>query len=274
MPRSLWNGTVSFGLVNVPVKLFSAVEDKTVHFHEVHLADGSKVEHRRFCSKEDEEVDYDEVVKGYEVKDGEYVVVDKEELKAAAGSRAHVLDVEHFVCATDIDPVFFEKPYVLGAGKDGEDAYRLLHDALVRTGRAAVGRFTFHDRERVAVLVPRDDVIALHTLRFADELVDADDLDHEGPGRGPGKKEVDMAGQLVETLHTSFDPSDYEDEHRKAVLALIARKARGEAVSLDEDEEPEDDSGDLMAALQASVGKGSGGAKGKGRGRKAKAGSR
>ena len=252
-PRSLWNGTISFGLVNVPVKLHSAVESKTVHFHEVHLADGAQIEHRRFCSKEDKEVDYDDVVKGHEVSKGEYVVLDKEELKAASGTRAHVIDVEHFVCAEDIDPVFFDKPYVLGAGDGGEDAYRVLHDALRKTGRAAVGSFTFHDRERVAVVLPRDGVLALHTLRFADELVKASTLGYDKPKRGPGKREVEMAGRLVEDLHAKFRPQDFEDEHRKAVMKIIRRKAKGEDVAPPEEEEPEEDDGDLMAALKASV---------------------
>jgi DNA end-binding protein Ku len=252
MPRSIWNGTLSVGVVHVPVKLYSATESKTVHFHEVHLEDGARIEHRRFCAKEDREVPYEEVVKGYEVASGEYVVLDKDEIKAAAGGTGHLIDVEHFVCSADIDPVFYERSYYLGAGEKAKDAYRVLHDALERTGRAAVGRFTFHNREYVAVVRPFDGVLALHTLRFADELVDGDELDFEAPRRGAGEREVKMAGELVESLHEQFRPERYQDEYREAVLAVIKRKAAGEDIEPPA-EEGEDDAPDLMAALQASL---------------------
>jgi DNA end-binding protein Ku len=251
-PRSIWNGTVAFGLMSVPVKLYTATESKTVHFHEVHLEDGARIEHRRFCSKEDKEVPFKEVVKGYEVDRGEYVVLDKEEIAAAAGDGAHRIDVEHFVDAGEIDPVFFEKTYYVGAGKDGEQAYRLLHDALKQTGRAGIGRFTFHDREYLTAVRARDGVLLLHTLRFADELVPGADVDVPEPSRGPAKREVEMARKLVDTLHERFRPERYEDEYRKAVLEVIQRKANGEDV--EPPEEPDrDEPDDLMAALKASL---------------------
>jgi DNA end-binding protein Ku len=251
-PRSLWNGTISVGLLAVPVKLHSATTSKTVHFREVHVSDGAKVEHRRFCTKEDREVPYEEVVKGYEVADGEYVVLTKDEVKAAAGSRAHVVDVEEFVDASAIDPVFFGRTYYLGAGEDGGDAYRLLHDALERTGHAAIGRFTFHDRERLVAIRPLDGVLALDVMRFADEVVCGDELDVSAPGKKPSEREAKMAGQLLETLHEDFDPTAYEDEYRAAVLEMIARKAAGEAIA-PPDEEPAEASDDLVAALEASL---------------------
>jgi DNA end-binding protein Ku len=254
MPRSIWNGTIAFGAVAVPVKLYSAVQSKTVHFHEVHLEDGSRIEHRRFCSKEDEEVPREEIVRGFEVRQGKYVVVDKEEIDAAAGERTRIIDVEHFVDADAIDPVFYEKAYYVGAQKDGADAYRLLHDALEQTGRAAIGRFTFHNREYLAAVRPYDGVLALHTMRFADELVDAGDLDMPSGGRKPDDREVEMAEQLTESLHRPFEPGDYEDEYRKAVLAAIRRKAEGQEIEAPDEpaEEPPDD---LLGALQASLGK-------------------
>jgi DNA end-binding protein Ku len=252
MPRSIWNGTVSIGAVHVPVKLYSATESKTVHFHEVHLEDGARIEHRRFCAKEDKEVPYEEVVKGYEVASGEYVILDKDEIKAAAGGTGHLIEVEHFVAAADIDPVFYERSYFLGAGAKAKDGYRVLHDALERTGRAAVGRFTFHNREYVAVIRPFDGVLALHTLRFADELVAGDEFDYEAPKKGAGEREVKMAGQLVESLHEDFRPARYKDEYRQAVLDVIERKAAGEEIEAPAEDE-DDDSSDLMAALQASL---------------------
>jgi len=250
--RSLWNGTVSFGLVNVPVKLYSAVEDKTVHFQQVHIDDGAKIEHRRFCSKEDKQVDNDEIVKGYELGSGEFVELTKEEIDAAAGDRAHVIEVEAFVSAGDIDPIFYEKTYYLGAGNKGEDAHRLLHDALDESGRAAIGRFTFHNREYLAAIRPLGKVLALHTMRFADELVDADDVEFEAPGKGPSKREVEMAQKLLESLHEKFDPDRYEDQYREAVLELIRRKAKGEAIEAPAEEETES-SDDLLASLEASL---------------------
>jgi DNA end-binding protein Ku len=252
MPRSIWNGTVAVGLMSVPIKLYSAVQPKTVRFREVHLEDGGRIEHRRFCSEEDREVPYEEVVRGFEVAPGEYVVLTDEERKAAAGDGAHRIDVEHFVAADEIDPVFYERTYHVGAGKDGEDAYEVLHDALQRTGRAAIGRFTFHDREYLTALRARGGVLALHTLRFADELVDGHDIDAPQPRRAPAKREVEMARRLVDTLYEEFDPTRYQDEYRKAVLEVIRRKADGEEVRRDE-EAPAPAGDDLMAALQASL---------------------
>jgi DNA end-binding protein Ku len=252
MPRSLWNGTISLGLINVPVKLYSAVQSKTVHFREVHLPDEAKVEHRRFCSAEDREVPYEEVVRGFEVREGEYVVLEKEEIAAAAGDRAHVIEVEVFVEARAIDPVFYEKPYYLGAGKDGGDAYRLLHDALDRAGRAGLGRFTFHNREYLAAIRPLDGVLALNTMRFADELVPASEIEFEAPGRAPRAREVEMASQLVASLHEDFDPGKRKDEYREAVLEMIQRKAAGKPLEV-RDEEQEEEAPDLMEALEASL---------------------
>jgi DNA end-binding protein Ku len=250
--RSLWNGTVSFGLVNVPVKLYSAVEDKTVHFQQVHVDDGARIEYRRFCSKEDAQVDNDEIVKGYELSSGEFVELTKEEIDAAAGDRAHVIEVDAFVPAGEIDPIFYEKTYYLGAGNKGEDAHRLLHDALEESGRVAVGRFTFHNREYLAAIRPLGKVLALHTMRFADELVAAGDVEFEAPGKGPSRREVEMAQKLLESLHEEFEPERYEDQYREAVLELIRRKAKGEAIEAPAEEEAES-SDDLLAALEASL---------------------
>jgi DNA end-binding protein Ku len=252
-PKSIWNGTISFGLAHVPVKLYSATESKTVHFHEVHVSDGARLEHRRLCSKEDKEVPYKEIVKGYEVSEGKFVVLEKDEVKAAAGARGKVIELEDFVPAGSIDPVYFEKAYYVGA-RDDTEAYRVFRAALERSGRVGIGRFTFHDREYLAAVVPYDGALALHTMRFHDEVVDADDLDVPRAGKGPGKREVQMAGQLVKSLHRKFDPADYEDSYREAVLDLIERKSKGEELEPPEPE-AEEEPDDLMAALQASLGK-------------------
>ncbi len=250
-PRSIWNGTITFGMVNVPVKLYSATESKTIRFHEVHARDGARIEHRRICPKDDKEVPIEEVVKGYEVAEGKYVVLERDEIKAAAGDRGKVIYLTEFVDAAAIDPVFFEKTYYVGS-RDAKDPYRLVLEALSRSGRAGIGRFVFHDREYLVALRALDDVLALHTLTFADEVVDAGDLDLGKRAKKPSKRELEMAAKLVDTLSQSFDPSDYEDTYRDAVMDLIKRKAKGEEIDLAAQEEPEHGD-DLAAALEASV---------------------
>jgi DNA end-binding protein Ku len=250
-PKSIWNGTISFGLAHVPVKLYSATESKTVSFQEVHVSDGARIEHRRVCSKDGRVVPYKQVVKGYEVSSGEFVVLDNDEVKAAAGARGKVIELEDFVPEGEIDPIFFEKTYYVGCREEAE-AYRVLLAALERTSRVGIGRFTFHNREYLVAVRALDGVLALHTMRFHDEIVEAGDLDVAKPGKGPSKREVQMAGQLVESLHTEFDPDDYEDTYREAVLDLIERKAKGEDLT-PEEPEPKEEPTDLTAALKASL---------------------
>jgi DNA end-binding protein Ku len=237
----------------VPVKVYTATESKTVHFHEVHLEDGSRIEHRRICPNDGEEVDYDHIVKGFEVRKGEWVELTDDEIAAAAGGATRLLEVDHFVPAGEIDPVFYERTYYLGAGDDGDAAYALLQAALEKSGRAGVGRWVCHNRERTVIIRPLGAVLALHTMRFADDLVDPGGLKLPRVSRKPDKKEIDMAGKLVQGLHTDFDPADYKDEYRRAVQRLIKRKAAGKEIEPPEepDEEPSDD---LMAALEASLG--------------------
>jgi DNA end-binding protein Ku len=252
VPRSIWNGSITFGLVVVPVKVYSATESKTVHFHEVHAKDGSRIEHRRICPNEGKAVDYDHIVKGFEVRKGEWVELTDDEIAAAAGSRSRVLDVDHFVPSADIDPVFYERTYYLGAGDKGDEAYALLHAALDRSKRAGVGRWVFHNRERTVIIRPLDGVLALHTMRFADDLADPSDLELPRVNRRPGKREIDMAAALVDGLHTKFKPAAYKDTYRAAVLEVIERKAAGKAIEPPDEPEAEP-SDDLMAALEASL---------------------
>jgi len=251
-PRSIWNGTIGFAGVFVPIKVHSATEDKSVHFHEVHVDDGARIEHKRFCPKQDKEVPSKEIVRGYEISEGKHVVLEKEEVEAAAGERSKLIEIEEFVCAGDIDPVSFVQTYYLGTADKGEDAYRLLHDALEKTGRAAVGRWVFHNREYLVTVRPLDGVLALDTLRFHDELVPAKDLDIPKPSKKPGKRELDMAAQLVESLHADFDPEEYEDTYRDRLLKYLKAKADGKVESLPRQSDAQDPS-DLLAALEASV---------------------
>jgi DNA end-binding protein Ku len=250
--RSIWNGTISFGLVNVPVKVFSATEDRTVHFHEVHAADGSRIEHRRICPKDGRQIDNKHIVKGFEVKKGEWVELTDDEIAAAAGSPSKLVDIDHFVPAGEIDPVFYERTYHLGAGDKGRDAYALLRAALERSGRAGVGSWVFHNRERTVVVRAAGDLLAMHTMRFADDLADPSDFDLPRVQRKPSKREIDMASKLVDGLHTKFDPADYEDNYREAVLEVVEAKAAGRNIE-PPDVEEEEPGGDLVAALEASL---------------------
>ena len=252
MPRSIWNGTITFGLAAVPIKLYSATESKSVHFHEVHLKDGARIQHQRVCPKHDREIPSDDVVKGYEVAEDKYVVLERDEIKAAAGDRGKVIHLEEFVDAAEIDPVFYEKTYYAGP-REGSEPYRVLFEALRRSGRAGLGRFSFHDREYLVAARALDEVIGLHTLRFHDEIVDVDDLGLPSGGRKPTDREVKMADKLVSMLEEDFDPREHEDSYRESVRDVIKRKAAGEEIDPMAQEEPEQGD-DLAAALEASLG--------------------
>jgi DNA end-binding protein Ku len=234
------------------VKVYTATESKSVHFREVHAKDGSRIEHRRICPKEGKAVDSKEIVRGYQVSARKWVELTDEEIAAAAGTQTRLIDVDHFVPASEIDPVYYEKAYYLGAQDKGRDAYALLHAALAKADRAGVGRWVFHNRERTVIVRALDDVLALHTMRFTDEIATPSDFDLERVRRKPTDQEVKMASKLVDGLHTDFDPAEYEDSYREAVLALIEAKAAGKNISLPEPEEAEA-ADDLLAQLEASL---------------------
>jgi DNA end-binding protein Ku len=252
MPRSLWNGTIAFGLVRVPVKLHSATESKRIPFRERHMTDGGAIEHRRMCVKEGREVPYGEIVKGFEVSTGSYVVLSKEEIAAADGPTARMIDIEHFVSAGEIDPVYYERAYHLSPGKFGEEPYRLLHAALKRSERVGIGRFVFHNKAHLVALRALEEVLVLHTMRFADELVPEGDLELPEYQKEPTRLEVDTAQLLIDQLDSTFQPDSYEDTYRDAVLRLIERKAHGEAIEAPQTEQVTRE-GDLLATLQASL---------------------
>jgi DNA end-binding protein Ku len=252
MPRSLWNGTIAFGLVRVPVKLYSATESKRIAFRERHALDGAAIEHRRMCVKEGEEVPYAEIVKGFEVGTGTYVVLSKEEIAAAEGSEAHVIEIEHFVNVREIDPVYYERAYYLGPGKLGEEPYRLVQAALARSERVGIGRFVFHNKAHLVAVRALDDVLGMHTMRFADELVAGEDLEPPSPDQEPSKLELDTAQLLVDQLDSKFEPDAYGDTYRDAVMELIERKSRGEAIEAPEAQQQAGTS-DLLEALRASL---------------------
>src|SRR4051812_33191580 len=228
--KSIFNATVTFGMVNVPIKMYSATESKTVHFSEVHETDGAPIEHRRIDPETGDEVPYDDIVKGYGISEDEFVELSKDEIAAAAGERTKAIPIEDFVPAADIDPIFYDKTYYLGPREGGEDAYRTLHAALDRSERAGIGRMTFHNREYLVAVRAHGDAISLHTLHFDEEIVPTRDVDVDEPDKGPSPREVKMAGSLVEALAADWKPESYEDSYREAVLKMIEAKAKGKQV--------------------------------------------
>jgi DNA end-binding protein Ku len=207
---------------------------------------------KRICSKEGKEVPYEEVAKGYELRGGKYVMLGQEEIDAAAGEHSRQIELETFVRQEHIDPVHYDRCYYLGVGEDGADAYRLLRDALARSSRAGLGRWVFHNREYLVAVRSTEGAMAMQTMRFADELVDVDELELPKASRAPSKREIEMAGRLVDSLHGRFRPSAFKDSYRERVLRLIERKAKGEEIELSPPEESEATS-DLAAALEASL---------------------
>jgi DNA end-binding protein Ku len=252
MARSVFNATISFGLVNVPVKLFTATDSHTISFREIHQSDGARLEHRRIDPESGDTVEYGDIVKGFELSEGEYVEITKDEVKAAAGEKTKTIPIEEFVPAAEMDPVYFAKTYYLGAREGGEDAYKALKQGLEQTGRAAIGRMTFHDREYLIAVRALEDVLALHTLRFADEIADPGSFDVAEANKAPSKKEVDMAGSLVDSLAAPFEPDEYTDDYRERVVEMLEAKAKGKQIVQAEPDEPAEES-DLLAALEASL---------------------
>src|SRR3954452_12889088 len=252
-PRSIWNGAVAFGAVNVPVKVFGATEDKGIHFHEVHVADGCGIEHRLVNPETRLGISRDRVVKGYEVKPDEWVVVSNDELKAADQPQRKAVELEDFVPGEQIDPIYYDKAYNLAPQKGAEDAYALLVAALEKTGRVGVGRVVLRTKEQVVAVRPAGDgALRLLTMHAADEVVEADELDVPTPKKKPAKREVDMAAALVDQLAAKFNPKRYKDTYRDRIIKLIKQKAKGEEIDVTEPEPPEP-SDDLMAALEASL---------------------
>jgi DNA end-binding protein Ku len=251
-PRSIWNGTVAFGEVSIPVKLFSAVEDHAVHFREVRLSDGCRIVHRRVGSESGREVPAERIGKAYETSRGHQVVLENDEIAAARGSRPKVIELEHFVDTAQIDPIFYNRPYILGAQPGGERAYRVLLAALERSEKVGIGRFTMRTREQLVALGPRSDALELYTMRFADEVVDRDQIEVPALRRAPAKQEIEMAERLIDSLTGEWNPSEYEDRYRSSVLELIQSKAAGKDIEppTPQPAKPRDD---LLAALQESL---------------------
>jgi DNA end-binding protein Ku len=254
MARAIWSGALSFGLVNIPVKLFSAVSRKTVRFHQLDREDNQRIQQRRVNPRTGEEVPYENLVKGYEVGPDRYVVVSPEELEALEPDKTRTIDIEDFVELSQIDPVYFDHPYYLLPDKGAAKAYRLLVDAMQESGRVAIARIVLRSKEHLVAIRPRDGVLTMETMLFSDEVVSPDDLDELPEAKGKTtKRELEMARQLIDSLAGDFEPEKYRDEYRERVLDLIERKAEGEEIVVEAPREEPQKVPDLMAALEASI---------------------
>ncbi|MDX6650708.1 MAG: end-binding protein Ku [Solirubrobacteraceae bacterium] len=254
MPRAIWSGAISFGLVNVPVKLYSAVSRKAVRFHQLHDETGVRIQQKRVDPSTGEEVQYESIVKGYELSPEHYVVITPEELESLDPVKTRSIDISDFVQLDEIDPIYFDHPYYLAPGTGGAKAYELLRQAMEESGKVAIGRVVIRSKESLVAIRPSGPALAMETMLFPDEVVDPLSLDELPVEDAKAtKRELEMARQLIASLSGDFDPSQYRDEYRERVLELIERKAQGEEIAVQPAAQEPEKVPDLMAALEASI---------------------
>jgi len=255
MPRSMWSGAISFGLVNVPVKLYSAVSKKTVRFHQLNAETGHRIQQKRVDPQTGEDVPYEQIVKGYELTKDRYVVITPEELETLDPEKSRTIDIEDFVDLADIDPVYYDHPYYLVPDKGAAKAYGLLLNAMREAGKVAIAKVVLRSKEQLVAIRPAGDLLMMETMIFHDEVVDHDELDElpDAQELKASDRELKMAQQLIESLSSEFDPARYRDEYREKVLALIERKAQGEEIAVQPEAPQPAKVPDLMAALEASL---------------------
>jgi DNA end-binding protein Ku len=251
MPRAIWSGSISFGLVNAPVKMYSAIDEHDLELHLVHEKDGSPIGYDKVCKKEEKKVPADEIVKAYEVSDGEYVYLTDEDFKAAQEESYRTIEILAFVPREEIDPIVFQRTYYLGPADGAEKVYALLVKAMESSGLSAVARYVFHDRQQLGALRIRDGVITLENMYFADEIRPTEGI---VPSKRPrvDKQELEMAETLIERFTSTFRHDRYEDEYRGRLLKIVKQKQQGEEVHVEPQEEPEAPT-DMLEALRASV---------------------
>jgi len=251
--RAIWKGAISFGLVNIPIELHTAVRDTRPHFRMLHAKDKSPVRFERVCIRDGHPVAWEDLVKGYEYSRGRFVVLTKEDFRAAAVEKTRTIDIIDFVRSEEIDDRFFETPYYLTPGTGGDRAYALLREAIRESGRVGVAKFILRDTQHLAAVEVIDDAIVLSVMRFADELVDESQFSFP-PSKNIRKPELDMAKSLVNSLASEWDPSKYTDEYRANLMRIIEGKTKGKAVALEAPEEPRQaEVVDLMERLKRSL---------------------
>jgi DNA end-binding protein Ku len=267
VPSAIWTGTISFGLVTVPVKLTSATKSRDVRFNQLEEGTSARIRYRRVSEQTGDEVTNDRIVKGYELSPGQYVVVTDDEMKALAPKASRTIEIEDFVDLDEIDPVFFEQPYYLAPDANAVRPYKLLVDAMTELRKVAVGRLVMRSKESLVAIRPVDGVLCLETMRYADEVLPAANVLPEGEEVAePTERELEMARQLVNALTSEFEPDKYHDEYREQLLALIERKAAGEEIVAEPVVEERGTVLDLMAALEASLARAGTGDDGSGEG--------
>jgi DNA end-binding protein Ku len=258
MPRAIWSGSISFGLVNVPVKLYSAVHPQGLSFHQFEEGTNARVRNKRVSEKTGKEVDYDDIVKGYEVEKGHYVMVEPDELAEFNPRATRTIDIEDFVDLDEIDPIYYDNTYYL-APDDSEGArkaYALLLKAMEDQGKVAIGRLVMRNKQYLAAIRPLDGALAVSTMRFHDEVMSPSDIDEIPTGRSAPRAqpaEVKMASQIIDSMSREWDPKRYEDTYRIQVLDFLKKKAAGEEIVVEEEPEEQSKVTDLMAALEASL---------------------
>jgi DNA end-binding protein Ku len=250
--RSIWNGTITFSEVAIPVKLYAAVEQRRIRFREVRISDGSRIQHQRYGVESGKEIPSDQIGLAYETRGGDPVVFTRDELAVTPGTPDKTLALETFVASAEIDPIFYDRPYMLGPQPGGERAYRLLHDAITRRNVTGIGRFVLRSREHLAALAAHEDVLRLFTMRFADELVRRPELELPKLPAAPSGKELALAKQLIDTFAQTWEPEAEQDNYRERVMALIEAKAHGETIEAPAEPEAKP-APDLMDALRQSI---------------------
>ena len=253
MPRPIWSGANSFGLVNVPVKVFSATSSKDVRFHQLDGKSKSRIKQKRVSAVTGEEVPFEDIIKAYEIAPDNYVTITPEELDALDPKATKTIDIEDFVDLDQIDPVYYERPYYLVPDKGGQKAYALLRNAMRETNKVGIARVVLRTKQYLAAIRPKDDALVMETMLFADEVNPLDDLDLPGPDVDVTEREEKMARSLIDSLTTDFEPDKYRDEYRERVLELIEQKASGQEIVVEESAEEAPRVVDLMAALEASL---------------------
>jgi DNA end-binding protein Ku len=256
MPRAIWTGAISFGMVTVPVKLYSAVNRKTVRFHQLSGKSGVRVAQKRIDPQSGEEVPYESIVKGYEIAPDRYVTIEPGELETLQPKKTKTIEIEEFVELSQIDPMYYDHPYYLAPGPGGTKPYRLLLEAMRETNKVAIARVVIRSKEQLVAVRPMGDALGMATMLFADEVLAPDRIDElaDAAEVKTTKRELDVAKQLVESLAGNFEPEKYHDTYRADVLAMIERKAQGEEIAVQPaPEEISEPAPDLMSALKASL---------------------
>ena len=254
MARAIWSGAISFGLVNIPVKLYSSVSRKTVRFNQIDAESGQRIRQQRVNS-EGEEIPYEQIVKGYEIGPDKYVTITPEELESVEPERTRTIDIEDFVDLEQIDPIFYDHPYYLAPDKGAAKPYKLLLDAMEEADKVAIARVVIRSKQSLVAIRAKDNVLMMETMLFADEIVPTDSIEEISSMEGgkTTKRELGMANQLIESLSSEFEPDKYRDEYRDQVLAMIEKKAAGETITVEAPSEEPQKVPDLMAALEASI---------------------